>query len=105
MSQVYNLEPPTEGKVSAAAEPCCYLSGSCRHCRRCLPTPCPTACCAAQVVLRTTLGDLDIELWSKEAPKACRNFVQVGKLHASGCTPRRCRRWPRATCTLPCSSC
>ena len=33
--------------------------------------------CAEQVVLRTTLGDLDIELWPKEAPKACRNFVQV----------------------------
>ena len=31
-----------------------------------------------QVVLRTTLGDLDIELWPKEAPKAVRNFVQVG---------------------------
>ena len=30
------------------------------------------------MVLRTTLGDLDIELWPKEAPKAVRNFVQVG---------------------------
>ncbi|PSC77004.1 peptidyl-prolyl cis-trans isomerase CYP57-like [Micractinium conductrix] len=30
-----------------------------------------------KVVLRTTLGDLDIELWPKEAPKACRNFVQL----------------------------
>ncbi|EFN59481.1 hypothetical protein CHLNCDRAFT_18801, partial [Chlorella variabilis] len=27
-----------------------------------------------QVILRTTLGDLDIELWPKEAPKAVRNF-------------------------------
>ena len=25
----------------------------------------------------TTVGDIDIELWSKEAPKACRNFVQL----------------------------
>ena len=25
----------------------------------------------------TSAGDLDIELWSKEAPKACRNFVQL----------------------------
>ena len=25
----------------------------------------------------TTSGDIDIELWSKEAPKACRNFVQL----------------------------
>ena len=25
----------------------------------------------------TSAGDIDIELWSKEAPKACRNFVQL----------------------------
>ena len=25
----------------------------------------------------TSLGDIDIELWSKETPKACRNFVQL----------------------------
>jgi len=31
----------------------------------------------AQVVLRTTLGDLDVELWPKEAPLAVRNFVQL----------------------------
>eukprot|EP00798_Chlamydomonas_sp_ICE-L_P019222 gene19222-25842_t len=43
MSSVYNLEPPTKGKV----------------------------------VLKTTIGDLDIELWGKEAPKAVRNFVQL----------------------------
>lgn len=30
-----------------------------------------------KVLLSTTLGDIDIELWSKEAPKACRNFVQL----------------------------
>jgi peptidyl-prolyl cis-trans isomerase SDCCAG10 len=30
-----------------------------------------------KVLLHTTLGDLEIELWPKEAPKACRNFVQV----------------------------
>ncbi len=28
-------------------------------------------------MLRTTVGDIDIELWSREAPKACRNFVQL----------------------------
>lgn len=43
MSTVYNLEPPTAGKV----------------------------------LLHTSLGDLDVELWPKEAPKACRNFVQL----------------------------
>lgn len=30
-----------------------------------------------KVVLRTTLGDIEIELWPKEAPKAVRNFVQL----------------------------
>ncbi|XP_013782412.1 peptidyl-prolyl cis-trans isomerase CWC27 homolog [Limulus polyphemus] len=30
-----------------------------------------------KVLLQTTVGELDIELWSKEAPKACRNFVQL----------------------------
>ncbi|PNW83908.1 hypothetical protein CHLRE_04g215950v5 [Chlamydomonas reinhardtii] len=43
MSNIYNLEPPTKGKV----------------------------------ILHTNLGDLEIELWAKEAPKACRNFVQL----------------------------
>lgn len=30
-----------------------------------------------KVVLNTTRGPLDIELWPKEAPKAVRNFVQL----------------------------
>ena len=30
-----------------------------------------------KVVLHTTIGPLDVELWSKEAPLACRNFVQL----------------------------
>ncbi|KAJ8040611.1 Spliceosome-associated protein CWC27-like [Holothuria leucospilota] len=30
-----------------------------------------------KVLLHTTVGDIDIELWSKEAPKACRNFIQL----------------------------
>eukprot|EP00511_Aplanochytrium_stocchinoi_P012398 CAMPEP_0204876076 /NCGR_PEP_ID=MMETSP1348-20121228/47433_1 /ASSEMBLY_ACC=CAM_ASM_000700 /TAXON_ID=215587 /ORGANISM="Aplanochytrium stocchinoi, Strain GSBS06" /LENGTH=488 /DNA_ID=CAMNT_0052032789 /DNA_START=314 /DNA_END=1780 /DNA_ORIENTATION=+ len=29
------------------------------------------------VLVKTTLGDLDIELWPKESPLACRNFVQL----------------------------
>lgn len=32
---------------------------------------------AGKVVVHTTHGQLDIELWSKECPKACRNFVQL----------------------------
>ena len=31
-----------------------------------------------KVVLHTSIGPLDVELWSKEAPLACRNFVQLG---------------------------
>lgn len=30
-----------------------------------------------KVLLKTTAGDIDIELWSKEAPRACRNFAQL----------------------------
>ena len=30
-----------------------------------------------KVVLRTSAGDIDIELWPKETPLACRNFVQI----------------------------
>lgn len=30
-----------------------------------------------QVLLKTSVGDIDIELWCREAPKACRNFVQL----------------------------
>ncbi|KAM9841274.1 spliceosome-associated protein CWC27 homolog isoform 2-T2 [Aulostomus maculatus] len=30
-----------------------------------------------KVLLKTSAGEIDIELWSKETPKACRNFVQL----------------------------
>lgn len=30
-----------------------------------------------QILLKTSVGDIDIELWSKETPKAARNFVQL----------------------------
>nr|XP_009862405.2 spliceosome-associated protein CWC27 homolog [Ciona intestinalis] len=30
-----------------------------------------------KVLLHTSMGDIDVELWSKEAPLACRNFVQL----------------------------
>ncbi|KAJ2455965.1 Peptidyl-prolyl isomerase cwc27 [Coemansia sp. RSA 2336] len=32
---------------------------------------------SGKVVLETSAGDVEIELWSKEAPKACRNFIQL----------------------------
>lgn len=34
-------------------------------------------CFAKQVVMKTTVGDIDLELWTKEAPKACKNFIQL----------------------------
>jgi peptidyl-prolyl cis-trans isomerase SDCCAG10 len=30
-----------------------------------------------KVLLTTTLGEIDVELWSQECPLACRNFVQL----------------------------
>uniref|UniRef100_A0A182WIY6 Spliceosome-associated protein CWC27 homolog n=1 Tax=Anopheles minimus TaxID=112268 RepID=A0A182WIY6_9DIPT len=32
---------------------------------------------AGKVLLKTSVGDIDIELWSKECPLACRNFIQL----------------------------
>lgn len=32
---------------------------------------------SGKVLLKTSVGDVDIELWSKEAPRACRNFVTL----------------------------
>ncbi|KAJ8960135.1 hypothetical protein NQ318_003854 [Aromia moschata] len=29
------------------------------------------------VLLTTTVGDIDVELWAKETPKTCRNFIQL----------------------------
>ncbi|KAG9309912.1 cyclophilin-like protein [Chiua virens] len=30
-----------------------------------------------RVILDTTVGEIDIELWSRETPKACRNFIAL----------------------------
>jgi peptidyl-prolyl cis-trans isomerase SDCCAG10 len=32
---------------------------------------------SAKVCLKTTAGDIDIELWAKETPLTCRNFIQL----------------------------
>lgn len=29
------------------------------------------------MLLKTSVGDIEIELWCREAPKACRNFIQL----------------------------
>uniref|UniRef100_A0A1X7SMS6 Spliceosome-associated protein CWC27 homolog n=1 Tax=Amphimedon queenslandica TaxID=400682 RepID=A0A1X7SMS6_AMPQE len=60
MSSIYITEPPTKGKVVNPPAAVLVTTG---------PSP--------QVLLKTTLGDIDIELWSKEAPLACRNFIQL----------------------------
>ena len=65
MSQVYNTEPPTSGKVRPRrALARCSATSSCLAVRLLHARAC------AQVILKTSLGDLDIELWPKEAPKA-----------------------------------
>jgi peptidyl-prolyl cis-trans isomerase SDCCAG10 len=33
--------------------------------------------CHGKVCLETSVGEIEIELWPREAPKACRNFVQL----------------------------
>ena len=33
--------------------------------------------CEGKVCLETTVGEIDVELWSRECPKACRNFIQL----------------------------
>uniref|UniRef100_A0A914M7R1 Spliceosome-associated protein CWC27 homolog n=1 Tax=Meloidogyne incognita TaxID=6306 RepID=A0A914M7R1_MELIC len=43
-----------------------------------------------KVCLETTLGPIDIELWSRECPLACRNFVQLcAEGYYNGCTFHR----------------
>ncbi|XP_066142914.1 spliceosome-associated protein CWC27 homolog [Euwallacea fornicatus] len=32
---------------------------------------------SGKVLLKTSAGDIDVELWAKETPKACRNFIQL----------------------------
>ncbi|CAD7082273.1 unnamed protein product [Hermetia illucens] len=32
---------------------------------------------SGKVLLKTSVGDIDIELWARECPKACRNFIQL----------------------------
>jgi peptidyl-prolyl cis-trans isomerase SDCCAG10 len=34
-----------------------------------------------KIVLQTSHGELEIELWSKEAPLACKNFIQLSLDH------------------------
>ncbi|KAF8361662.1 cyn-16, partial [Pristionchus pacificus] len=32
---------------------------------------------SGKVILHTTVGDIEVELWTKEAPLTCRNFIQL----------------------------
>ena len=99
MSNVYSLEPPTKGKVRESSvvgvdarqqpSPLAASLGRLSSSTFCSPPPrlnpgrpslfthpCPPPR-PPQVLLHTTHGTLDIELWPKEAPLACRNFVQL----------------------------
>ncbi len=63
MSAIYASEPATTGKVRRGRR----HGGEWRR----------RSDLAGQVLLVTSMGDLDIELWCKEAPLACRNFLQL----------------------------
>ncbi|RKP13654.1 cyclophilin-like domain-containing protein, partial [Piptocephalis cylindrospora] len=32
---------------------------------------------SGKVILHSTCGDIEVELWAKQCPKACRNFIQL----------------------------
>ncbi|CAB1109036.1 unnamed protein product [Ectocarpus sp. CCAP 1310/34] len=75
MSHVYDQShfrftgPPLE--VWSAAE---INAGRCRKMSSIYLTEPATH---GKVLLHTSFGDIDVELWAKECPKACRNFVQL----------------------------
>lgn len=46
-----------------------------------------------KVLLHTSFGDLDVELWPQQAPKACRNFVQLCLEGVSASALRPSRRF------------
>jgi hypothetical protein len=53
---------------------------------------------SGKVVITTNIGDIDVELWTKEAPLACRNFVQLCMEVGSdpSCTPPEREAFPPA---------
>ena len=73
MSNIYNLEPPTKGKVGSGRHASVDLASSHSLAPPCVRAVAHTAsavrACWVQVLLKTNLGDLEIELWPKEAPK------------------------------------
>ena len=70
MSNIYVQEPPSEGKVAILHITCSFKMFM-LHLNNKLNTY------TFQVLLTTSLGEIEIELWSKECPKAARNFVQL----------------------------
>lgn len=72
MSAIYISEPPTNG-YSTHSRP--FDSGIFQtHSYWVSRATCHPR---SKVVLTTTLGAIDIELWGKEAPRAVRNFIQL----------------------------
>lgn len=72
MSNIYIQEPPTYGKV--------FSAGWHNHIKTSLILRFLAIylyLSRFKVLLKTSVGEIDIELWAKETPKACRNFVQL----------------------------
>lgn len=51
-----------------------------------------------KVLLHTSFGDIDIELWGKECPKACRNFVQLAMEGVRYCSSQKSRVVLKSCC-------
>ena len=82
MSTIYNTEPPTKGKVR------CSQSHAASPIRASISRgQAETSMNCDQVVLHTSFGDLDIELWPKEAPKVSNGLLAdkaIGSMLVSG---------------------
>lgn len=61
MSNIYIQEPPTSGKVRMHNQ---FMEKYSMYVFQ-------------KVLLVTSVGDIDIELWCRETPKTCRNFIQL----------------------------
>ena len=75
-SRVTNISRGPRGasaRVLSSSSPSPALSGSMAN----LTVYANQPATKGKVVLHTTIGPFDVELWSKEAPLACRNFVQL----------------------------
>uniref|UniRef100_A0A915PPF1 Spliceosome-associated protein CWC27 homolog n=1 Tax=Setaria digitata TaxID=48799 RepID=A0A915PPF1_9BILA len=79
MSNIYVNEPATSGKVCVKIIEFQFkVKGIAeRKCRVFVRNVTAEGRSLVRVCMKTTVGDIDIELWSKECPLACRNFIQL----------------------------